>query len=95
MNPEFEKLKKTILEDTVTLQQINDDLEDLNIINILNLLDNSWYLPILNLAIENNNTEIIQYIITRNPTIIDQEVISKRDFNRKKLIKVFFKKILF
>ena len=95
MNQEFEKLKETILQDTLTLQQINDNLEDLNLINILNLLDNSWYLPILNLAIENNNTEIIQLIINREPKIIDQEIISKRDFNRKKLIKVFFKKILF
>ncbi len=64
MTQEFEKLKKTILEDTLTLQQINDNIDDLNIINILDLLDNTWYLPILNLAIENNNTEIIQYIIT-------------------------------
>ena len=95
MNQEFEKLKETILEDTITLQQINDNTEDLNLINILNLLDNSWYLPILNLAIENNNTEIIQLIINKEPKIIDQEIISKRDFNRKKLIKVFFKKILF
>ena len=95
MNQEFEKLKKTILEDTLTLQQINDNLEDFNIITILNLLDNSWNLPILNLAIENNNTDIIQFIINRDPKIIDQEIISKRDLNRKKLIKVFFKKILF
>lgn len=95
MNQEFEKLKETILQDTLTLQQINDNLEDLNLINILNLLDNSWYLPILNLAIENNNTEIIQLIISRDPKIINQEIKSKRDFNRKKLIKVFFKKILF
>ena len=70
-------------------------MEDLNLINILNLLDNSWYLPILNLAIENNNTEIIQLIINREPKIINQEIKLKRDFNRKKLIKVFFKKILF
>lgn len=95
MNQEFEKLKETILEDTITLQQINDNLEDLNLINILNLLDNSWYLPILNLAIENNNTEIIQLIINKEPKIINQEIKSKRDFNRKKLIKVFFKKIFF
>ena len=60
----------------------------------MNFLDSSWYLPILNLAVENDNTEIIHDILKKveDNELINKEVFTKRDLNRKKLLKVFFKK---
>ena len=94
MNIDFNNQKKELLKDTSILQNITNEQPNLHISNLMNLLDSSWYLPILNLAVENDNTEIIHDILTKveDKELINKEVLTKRDLNRKKLLKVFFKK---
>jgi hypothetical protein len=94
MNIDFNNQKKELLKDTSILQNITNEQPNLHISNLMNLLDSSWYLPILNLAVENDNTEIIHDILTKveDKDLINKEVLTKRDLNRKKLLKVFFKK---
>ena len=94
MNIDFNNQKKELLKDTSILQNITNEQPNLHISNLMNLLDSSWYLPILNLAVENDNTEIIHDILTKveDKELLNKEVLTKRDLNRKKLLKVFFKK---
>lgn len=94
MNIDFDNQKKELLKDTSILQNITNEQPNLNISNLMNFLDSSWYLPILNLAVENDNTEIIHDILKKveDNELINKEVFTKRDLNRKKLLKVFFKK---
>ena len=94
MNIDFDNQKKELLKDTSILQNITNEQPNLNISNLMNFLDSSWYLPILNLAVENDNTEIIHDILKKveDNELINKDVFTKRDLNRKKLLKVFFKK---
>jgi hypothetical protein len=94
MNIDFENQKKELQKDTSFLQDIINHHNNLSVNNLLNFLDSSWYLPIINLAVENDNTEIIQNVLNKSndAELINKDVLTKRDLNRKKLLKVFFKK---
>lgn len=94
MNIDFNNQKIELQKDTLQLQQLINKNSDLKIENLLEFLGPSWYLPIINLAVENNNTEMIQNIINKSEDseILNKEIKTKRDLNRKKLLKVFFKK---
>ena len=92
MNIDFEKYKKQIQNDTIILQNILNDTNNIDINNLLNSLDSSWYKPFLNLAIENNDSLIIQKILVKSDSNLNSDLQSKRDINRKKLLKVFFSK---
>lgn len=94
MNIDLKNHKKELQKDTTQLQELINNNSNINIENLLDFLDSTWHLPILNLAIENDNTEMIQNILnkTNNTDLINQDAKSKRDLNRKKLLKVFFKK---
>jgi hypothetical protein len=94
MNIDFENQKKELQKDTSFLQNIINHHTNLSVSDLLNFLDSSWYLPIINLAVENDNTEIIRNVLnkTDDTDLINKDVLTKRDLNRKKLLKVFFKK---
>ena len=94
MNIDFENQKKELQNDTSFLQNIINHNDNLNVKDLLNFLDSSWHLPIINLAVENDNTEIIQNVLNKSDdtNLINKDILTKRDLNRKKLLKVFFKK---
>lgn len=96
MEDNFDIEKKYLIEDTKQLQNINSK-KNLKIEELLQFLEQSWYLPLLNLAVENNNTKLIQSVLKKSndSDILNQELKTKRQKNRKLLLKVFFKKIRF
>lgn len=94
MNEIFELEKKNIINDTQELQNLNQKKIS-KIEELVKFLEPSWYLPLLSLAIENNNTKLIQSILIKSndSEIINQELKTKRQKNRKQLLKGFLNKI--
>ena len=94
MNEIFKLEKKNIINDTQELQNLNQKKIS-KIEELVKFLEPSWYLPLLSLAIENNNTKLIQSILIKSndSEIINQELKTKRQKNRKQLLKGFLNKI--
>ena len=94
MNEIFELEKKNIINDTQELQNLNQKISKIE--ELVKFLEPTWYLPLLSLAIENNNTKLIQSILVKSDDskILNYELKTKRQKNRKQLLKGFLDKIL-
>ena len=64
MNEIFELEKKNIINDTQELQNLNQKISKIE--ELVKFLEPTWYLPLLSLAIENNNTKLIQSILVKS-----------------------------
>ena len=86
--------KKNIINDTQELQNLNQKISKIE--ELVKFLEPTWYLPLLSLAIENNNTKLIQSILVKSDDskILNYELKTKRQKNRKQLLKGFLDKIL-